>query len=170
MFHPFTIEHVTDLPLAFEIMRRCFRKHDSLRIIKTWVNAWSTSTRFHNATILPCLFGCQDGQDRLSHYVMCPCLYTTIHKLRDTSPCPPTRLGLISPCRESLLTVACIFSGYHGLKMSDFARALSPSPLNSVQQSAALLLFADAFRVAALEVGLDTKTGTNDHLVLEDSR
>ncbi len=44
-----------------------FRAHDAMRVIKSWVNSWATSDRYHEPVILPCLFGCVGAVDILDH-------------------------------------------------------------------------------------------------------
>ena len=44
-------------------------------LLKTWLNAWSTSSRLHSKPILPCLFGCTNARDSLDHCVTCPALW-----------------------------------------------------------------------------------------------
>ena len=43
-----------------------------------WLRAigggWTTPTRMHEASILPCLFGCSDAKDEYRHYITCPML------------------------------------------------------------------------------------------------
>ena len=170
LFVPFSLDRSgLDIPLAVQTLKRtCARKYDSMRVLKTWVNSWFTSTRMHEATKLPYLFGCQDGVDNLSHYVMCPHLFTILTKLRDAPACPAMRLGLRAPTRDNLLAVACTFSGYHAVKRSPFVQSLSPTPLNSEQRVAALRLFADAFFVSALEVGLSCKSCRTRHFSFDD--
>ena len=34
----------------------------STAVIKTWANAWTTSSRMHEAAVLPCIFGCNCGK------------------------------------------------------------------------------------------------------------
>ena len=140
-------------------MLRKLRKHDAMRVVKTWANSWATSTRYHEAIMFPCLFGCSCGEDRQSHYAQCPLLYTILLQLRphDISACPLTRLGLVSPSRDGLLTVSCTFAGYHAIKRSNFVVGLSHIPLDPSQRSAAHILFAEAFRASALEVQLPCK-------------
>ena len=98
------------------------------------------------------------GTDDLSHYVMCPHLFTILSKLTDTPSCPIKRLGLSTPTKHSLLAVSFTFCGYHAIKRSHFVHSLTTLPLNSEQQIAALRLFADAFYASALEVGLSCKS------------
>ena len=122
--------------------------------------SWSTSTRYHEAISFSRLFGCSHGRDELAHYVMCPCLFNLIQSLRSSTPsCPVKRLGLASPATDTLLSVACTFSGYHAIKRSHFTSSLTQHPLNIQQRNAAHKLFADAFFAAALEVGLDCRSG-----------
>ena len=40
-------------------------------VLKTWLNAWCTSSRVHEVPELPCLFGCHGGRDTLQHYLAC---------------------------------------------------------------------------------------------------
>ena len=156
MFEPYSLADTgIDFPKAFVMLRK-IRKHDACRVVKTWVNSWATSTRYHEATIFPCLFGCSCGEDRQSHYAQCPLLYTILLQLRphDISACPLTRLGLVSPSRDALLTVSCVFAGYHAIKRSSFVSGLTCLPLSNQQRAYAHILFAEAFRAAALEVQL----------------
>ncbi len=48
-------------------------------VMKTWANAWTTSTRMHEPCILPCLFGCDSGRDELAHYLHCVRLWHVIY-------------------------------------------------------------------------------------------
>ena len=49
--------------------------HSAMCVLKTWLNAWNTSTRFHDAIVLPCVFGCRDCEDCTAHYIRCPVLW-----------------------------------------------------------------------------------------------
>ena len=50
-----------------------FNSGNIMKVIKTWMNAWTTSSRMGGAHhIYPCLFGCSDVTDRLGHYIECP--------------------------------------------------------------------------------------------------
>ena len=48
------------------------KKAEALMVLKTWGNSWATSYKFHEPVLLPCLFGCYHGIDKLAHYVVCP--------------------------------------------------------------------------------------------------
>ena len=117
IFHPYQVAPADlSLSLAPDIMND-LRKHDCMRIIKTWTNSWATSHRMHECTLLPCLFGCEGREDSLNHYVMCPLLLGLLELIKpETSVWPLVRWGLKQPTRESLLSVACVFSSYHACK------------------------------------------------------
>ena len=40
-------------------------------VLKTWANSWCTTTRLHEAVVWPCIFGCPNEEDSLSHYLRC---------------------------------------------------------------------------------------------------
>ena len=119
-FQPYDLEGMDlELDTALSIMLRSLRKHEAMRIIKTWCNAWATSARMHEDTCLPCLFGCQDASDRMDHYIHCPFWFYLLLKLLSDSPPSPlplTRLALVDPSIPTLLAVSCSFVGYHALK------------------------------------------------------
>jgi len=50
----------------------------SQQLLRTWTNAWCTSSRLHEASALPCLFGCVGFPDNLKHYLRCPILWRFI--------------------------------------------------------------------------------------------
>ena len=104
LFDPHSVTNTgIDVTLALSILKRRLRKHEAMRVIKTWVNSWATSTRFHENFILRCLFGYQDAEDRMSHYVLCPFWYYLLVKLTPdsestlprVSQMPLTRMGLV---------------------------------------------------------------------------
>ncbi len=141
--------------------------YDSIRIMKTWTNAWCTSDRFHETVRLPCLFGCNRATDKQAHYIMCPFLYAiqkflwapTAEIHDDPLPC----LALRDTCLDSLKLVACTFSGYHHLKFT-YARRfhdggnLDPkSAIPHTEHSSFLRSFAEVFRAEAIELGCRTR-------------
>ena len=50
--------------------------------MKSWTNAWTTSSRMHEAELLPCLFDCPDALDTLDHYLACDRLWRLFHLLK----------------------------------------------------------------------------------------
>ena len=122
-------------------------------VLKAWVNSWATSDRCHEAIRLPCMFGCDGAKDKMTHYVMCPILFTLLTQFRtDTPNCPLKRIGLVDPSRESLLTLACSFAGYHAVRRANIAS--QTHTLTSSQRHAAHQTFSDFFWVEALDNGL----------------
>ena len=135
-----------------------FRKHDVMRILKTWCNAWATSHRFHETIRLPCLFGCSGATDSLTHYIHCP---YWLHVLQRVLPQPPsvfplTRLGLVDPTKTSLLSVAASFAGYHAIKRHATTILTSSDDCTVEQRLLLHRIFVDAFIAEATESGLQT--------------
>ena len=125
-----------------------------LRIIKTWTNAWATSHRCHETPILPCLFGCNDNIDSLSHYIMCPILFGLLSLLRpETLALPLVRFGAQDICRENLLTICCMFSAYHAIKR-EFRGCSLYSVLAPELCAKSHKIFVDVFFSEAKEVDL----------------
>ena len=123
----------------------------------SWVNSWATSKRMHEATLLPCLFGCQDAIDCMTHYVHCPFwlyLLTRLLQQSPPSPLPLTRIGLVDPTIDSLLAVACSFAGYHAVKRQALELNFTHSHLDPTQVARCHRVFLDAFCVAALDCAL----------------
>ena len=88
-----------------------------IKVLKTWINGWATSYRFHEAKLLPCLFGCQDCKDNLEHYLMCPHVYAlTSYLTEGVSDLPLIRWGLQYPSKINHAVISCIFSGYHAVR------------------------------------------------------
>ena len=93
-------------------------KHFSMCLIKTWLNAWNTGTRFHDEFVLPCVFGCPGMEDSTAHYVRCPLLW------RCASDCTgvPLRypyihnLFILSFDRRTVSNVVNVFNVYHTIR------------------------------------------------------
>ena len=90
-------------------------------VIKTWANAWTTSSRLHEPISLPCIFGCDGCDDALEHYLTCDILWTAVIScsFRRTELLwsdPLARLGLAGSY-EWLQMLAVAFSCYHALKL-----------------------------------------------------
>ena len=153
LFYPFELESSDiDIELGLHIMKQHLRKHDALRVIKTWCNSWATSARMHEHTLLPCLFGCQDAQDEMAHYVQRPFWLYLLTKLihqPQPSPEPLTRLGLVEPSIPCLLAVSCSFAGYHAVKRLALEKAFTGSPLEQDVVAFCHRTFFDAFCAAA---------------------
>jgi hypothetical protein len=90
-------------------------------MLKTVLNAWTTSGRAHESTRLSCLFGCVAAPDELKHYIKCPKLWSAIYsRLLDAAT--DNILQRLNICnivlaRFSAMTLA--FEAYHIIKNSD---------------------------------------------------
>ena len=86
-------------------------------VIKTWANAWTTSSRMHEHVRLPCVFGCQRASDDLSHYLVCVrfhrLLYPRFPGEEDNSS---QRLILVQPTRERALALVTLSLSYSAAK------------------------------------------------------
>jgi len=89
-------------------------------IVKTWVNSWATSDRFHEEVRHKCFFGCPHAKDQLLHYLSCPALWAALELLPlSPSPLPSSpleRLGVLHPCLKNLCVISCCFHAYHFTK------------------------------------------------------
>ena len=78
-----------------------------MMVVKTIINSWTTSDRFHENTSQVCLFGCVahspifcdfSCNDELAHYLRCPILWRVVGKLVPlgtvVGSTPLERLGL----------------------------------------------------------------------------
>ncbi len=75
MFHPYTVPwHTLQFSQALACVK-ALHPGNALKIIKTWLNGWHTSSRCQAARIHPCLFGCDGKSDNLHHYIICPNLF-----------------------------------------------------------------------------------------------
>ena len=57
---------IFDMTVTFKALRT-LRKHEAMQVVKTWCNSWATSKRLHLLPLLPCVFGCSNQIDDLSH-------------------------------------------------------------------------------------------------------
>jgi len=149
LFAPYHIDLDHDIHLVDAIkVLKSLKPGDSIRIIKTWLNGWTTTERMHEECKYPCLFGCKDGKDNLQHYILCPHLFALNSFLMPcTSNLPLVRLGLVHPTQTTQLALCCTFAGYHAVKNSIFE--LHESKLTNAQIRANWTLFAEAFKAEA---------------------
>ena len=56
---------------------RSLGSHCSMCVFKTYVNAWTTSRRFHEAALASCISGCSE-EDNLAHYLVCNRLWNSV--------------------------------------------------------------------------------------------
>ena len=106
---------------------------------KTVCGAWTTSHRLHEVNQLPCIFGCTDSKDTLSHYLVCPVLWQLAREVcpNEESSSVPSRLCMNLPCKVCLLRLSIAFGIYHSIK-NDAVCSLSGSPSSALVQSRAV--------------------------------
>ena len=163
LFHPYNLDWGNRIGFedSFRVLKKC-SPAVSIKVIKGWCNGWATSRRYHEAVLLPCLFGCPNEQDNLAHYLICPHLFAIWRYLvGDVSDMPLTRWGVDSPCVPCMQQIACVFSGYHAVRRHFKANAelFLPAQLNMTgpQIRAAWTNFADAFTVEACQLSINTR-------------
>ena len=90
---------------------------------------------------------------------MCPNLHYIVKQLRpDTHSNPLIRIGLHTPCRESLLSVACTVSAYHAARCDSKEVQLNASGMFSSADSEFIRsVFGHGFKAEADEVYLDCR-------------
>ncbi len=155
--HPFEVDfsNIINMQLNFQYLRGV-GPSTVLKILKTWLNGWSTSYRMQDDILKPCLLGCGAGCDAFYHYAQCPHLYAFMRFFNSefTSGDPLERWALVNCSHETLKLVACAFDGYHAIRRHsrvntafnhDF-ESLSGSLLHSYWT-----LFAEAFLASARE-------------------
>jgi len=86
-----------DINSIFETLRK-LEGPASIKVVKTWLNGWATSTRMHEDKDLGCLLGCRNQHDSLRHYIHCPHL-SALQKFlfQDISEEPIIRFGIKDP-------------------------------------------------------------------------
>ena len=158
-FAPFLVS--PDLVCIFFDIGKDLKGSDKLKFIKTFPNAWVTSYRLHEDTLLNCLFGCQGQPDSLEHYLQCSHLSSLMRFLvAGTSRFPLIRWGLQTPSKSALQTVCCTFSGYHACKSKVRMQQMSVNfdSWESLPLQTSWTTFAEAFRAEASELCLKTRS------------
>ena len=89
-----------------------------MQVLRTWSNSWSISYRYHETHRLPCLLGCHNMPDCISHYSSCPLIHEYVsatfgHAL---SPECLNKFGTSARTLDALRQVACIYYAYHSVK------------------------------------------------------
>ena len=124
--------------------------HHAMCLMKTYTGSWCTSRRFHEATSLACLFGCEAEEDDeeipkddMAHYLYCPRLLFAVGFHTGLPPLtnPIAQLGLHPPCLARMTMTLVAFQAYHNLKLSKLediaaARLDGPSAVRAIVQAA----------------------------------
>ena len=99
--------------------------HTRLCWLKALAGAWCTSARFagapakHHETTLPCVFGCIDCVDEITHYLVCPVLLVFAREtlsLQADSPFVSERLCLLHPCMNKLELLVFCHTLHHAVR------------------------------------------------------
>ena len=131
-----------------------------MKVIKTWVNAWATSTRLHETNSLPCLFGCVGMRDDFAHYVECKVLNSLCKFLLESHPQDPLiAFGFLSPSVQHFKQLCCIFSGYHAMHRAAQADESVHQIRTSQSQHRRRLwsVFAEAVAAEARELSISVR-------------
>ena len=102
----------------------------AMSVIKSWANAWTTSSRMHEAICLPCIFGCDDCTDSLNHYLICDPLWSIVISCSSNQcehlRCGPfSKLGLEASPMIWWRMLSIAFSCYHAIKVGHRDEVLS---------------------------------------------
>jgi len=94
-----------------------------MTVIKTILNSWVTSHKFHEAMLIDCIFGCEGCKDTLTHYLSCDPFWTLLVctcKLDGQwlGMTPAKRLGIRSPNKTALTLITVASRCYHAIRMS----------------------------------------------------
>jgi hypothetical protein len=92
--------------------------YESVQVLRTWSNSWSTSYRYHESRRLPCLLGCCGMPDCISHYSSCPLIHEYVSAAFGPSLSPECLKNFGTSARnlDALRQVACIYYAYHVVK------------------------------------------------------
>ena len=124
-------------------------------VLPSLVNSWTTSYRFHEAVLLPCVFGCSLqfhkkvdatlSRDELAHYLVCNPLWRMASHILNQDFCclrPPDRLGVGKVCKFEGIVLA--HQIYHYVKLSRYNEIVSCRSYSDI----------DKIREAAFRFGL----------------
>ena len=116
MFSPYLVDWENiNFDIGLAAVKTLHSGH-AMKVLKTWLKGWHTSSRCQATQFHPCLFGCHGARDDLHHYIICPQLYSLCKYLyRDLSQYPLDRFGLYSPGHELMVHPCCAYGAYHTL-------------------------------------------------------
>ena len=134
----------------------------AVMVLKTVVNSWTTSYRFHESVLLKCVFGCSclhplpldfHPIDEVEHYLKCGRLWRIIDCIFPDAEIPnsvPARLGLV-PGKAHLLSTVVAFKIYHFLKRGNWSLVASQASRKDVEYIHDIALRYGKFVVADLK-------------------
>jgi hypothetical protein len=98
--------------------------HFATIVIKTWLNSWATTSRFHDGRCFHCVFGCPGKDDALTHYVACKRLWCIVRVAFGDAP-PPGYVGDVAdrvlvadPTQGRLHRLVLAYHTFHAIRGS----------------------------------------------------
>ncbi len=128
-----------------------------LMVIKTLVNSWATTRRYHEDIQLPCLFCALEFGDSLPHYLACDTLWTLLvsaASLRTSflgAP-PLTRACFSAPSVVGCSLLAGAFLVYHAIRRQHLDEALAAIAAGDLSPTHCLVLELAKFHYASIDV------------------
>ena len=110
----------------------------------TWANSWSTTHRYHESVLWPCIFGCNREKDELVHYIGCTRFWSGICSASNLSleliqVDPLIKLCLLSPSELWAVLMVVAFQSYHAIKMEHRASVQNAVDTDNWHKTACLL-------------------------------
>lgn len=115
---PSTWHYGSDLLTSWALVSKGLNVSCMMTLLKSWVNAWCTTTRYSEAVEWPCIFGCIEEDDSLRHYLQCPLLWSRVSAYVETHVDPLVRLGLDRPTSLRLKLMVVASRCYHTIKFN----------------------------------------------------
>ena len=84
--------------------------------LRTVAGAWCTSVKLHSVEGCPCIFGCSDSRDELTHYLQCPIIWQfarTSLRISEPSIHFLSRICVSEPTSDKLKLLAFTHALYH---------------------------------------------------------
>ena len=121
-----------NVPFSTNKSTHNFPKESKIIVMRSVLNGWVTSYRYHEHIALPCVFGCKlfhpihpDGyKDTLTHYLQCPLLWKIVADVLqvDIPTSAAFKLCLVPGCNPYIIIIA--HKIYHFIKMGNRSRVL----------------------------------------------
>ena len=140
MFPNCSFSDRVDLDRAFKSLAQQ-SKSCAMMVLKTWLNGWATSTRYHEPVIHSCLWGCPGGlPDATAHYISCPRLWKSIQAaIKEIVPNDPLdRLALVNATDANLRNLCVAYHAYHTFKLEYLDEVLDCRARSDTPRLAAL--------------------------------
>ena len=121
------IRHEYNVGVFVSNLRRA-PSHSTVSVMKTVVNAWTTTHRLHLERRSSCVFGCVHD-NRFEHYLQCFPLMTAVStSLSDPPPIPPPTPSCFFPgpldSKKDILRIFVAYHTYHSVRHSDCASSV----------------------------------------------